>query len=447
MRGNRIKIYNTKTLQKEKFVPIKPNEVMMYVCGPTVYNDVHIGNIRPVVVFDTLRRTFEALGYEVKYVSNYTDVDDKIINRSKELNISEKELTDSVIEAYNKVRDKLNAAKLYKTPRVTETMDEIIAFIDELVDKGYAYEKDGDVYFRTSSIKDYGSLSNQNLDDLKVGARIEENDGKESPLDFALWKKTDTGIKWQTRYSLGRPGWHTECVVMINKELGSLIDIHGGGKDLKFPHHENERAQSMAINNSPLANYWMHSGMIDINGVKMSKSLGNFITAKDIMEKVDPMVLRWFLLSAHYRDDINVSDEIIQSNQVELNKVLTCLKQALVKLSLNDIKNDEYDKESYEKFMEAMEDDLNTPNAYAVIFEIVKIINQKLREKEVDYTLLNKYTNSLKKCLDVLGIVYPSINLSDEDKIIYKEWMDAKKDKNFDKADEYRKVLMDKGIL
>ncbi len=442
-----MKIYNTKTLQKEEFVPIKANEVMMYVCGPTVYNDVHIGNIRPVVVFDTLRRTFEALGYKVKYVSNYTDVDDKIINRSRELNISEKELTDSVIEAYNKVRDKLNAAKLYKTPRVTETMDEIIAFIDELVDKGYAYEKDGDVYFRTSSIKDYGSLSNQNLDDLKVGARIEENDGKESPLDFALWKKTDTGIKWQTRYSLGRPGWHTECVVMINKELGSLIDIHGGGKDLKFPHHENERAQSMAINNSPLANYWMHSGMIDINGVKMSKSLGNFITAKDIMEKVDPMVLRWFLLSAHYRDDINVSDEIIQSNQVELNKVLTCLKQALVKLSLNDIKNDEYDKESYEKFMGAMEDDLNTPNAYAVIFEIVKIINQKLREKEVDYTLLNKYTNSLKKCLDVLGIVYPSINLSDEDKNIYKEWMDAKKEKNFDKADEYRKVLMDKGIL
>ena len=442
-----MKIYNTKTLQKEEFVPIKPNEVMMYVCGPTVYNDVHIGNIRPVVVFDTLRRTFEALGYKVKYVSNYTDVDDKIINRSRELNISEKELTDSVIEAYNKVRDKLNAAKLYKTPRVTETMDEIIAFIDELVDKGYAYEKDGDVYFRTSSIKDYGSLSNQNLDDLKVGARIEENDGKESPLDFALWKKTDTGIKWQTRYSLGRPGWHTECVVMINKELGSLIDIHGGGKDLKFPHHENERAQSMAINNSPLANYWMHSGMIDINGVKMSKSLGNFITAKDIMEKVDPMVLRWFLLSAHYRDDINVSDEIIQSNQVELNKVLTCLKQALVKLSLNDIKNDEYDKESYEKFMGAMEDDLNTPNAYAVIFEIVKIINQKLREKEVDYTLLNKYTNSLKKCLDVLGIVYPSINLSDEDKNIYKEWMDAKKEKNFEKADEYRKVLMDKGIL
>ena len=442
-----MKIYNTKTLKKEEFVPIRPNEVKMYVCGPTVYNDVHIGNIRPVVVFDTLRRTFEALGYDVKYVSNYTDVDDKIIKRSKKLNISEKELTDEVIEAYNRVRDMLNAAKLYKTPRVTETMDEIIRFIDELVDKGYAYQKDGDVYFRTSSIKDYGSLSNQNLDDLRVGARIEENEGKESPLDFALWKKTDTGIKWQTRYSLGRPGWHTECVVMINKELGELIDIHGGGKDLKFPHHENERAQSLAINGSPLANYWMHSGMIDIDGVKMSKSLGNFITAKDIMNRVDPMVLRWFLLSAHYRDDINVSDEIIQSNQIELNKVLTCLKQALVKLSLNDIKCDEFNGDFYKKFMLAMEDDLNTPNAYAVIFEVVKQINQKMRTKDLDYISLAKDAKCLMKCLDILGIVYPNISLSDDDKEIYKEWINAKNEKNFEKADKLRNVLIDKGIL
>ena len=442
-----MKIYNTKTLKKEEFVPIKANEVKMYVCGPTVYNDVHIGNIRPVVVFDTLRRTFEALGYDVKYVSNYTDVDDKIIKRSKKLNISEKELTDEVIEAYNRVRDMLNAAKLYKTPRVTETMDEIIRFIDELVDKGYAYQKDGDVYFRTSSIKDYGSLSNQNLDDLRVGARIEENEGKESPLDFALWKKTDTGIKWQTRYSLGRPGWHTECVVMINKELGELIDIHGGGKDLKFPHHENERAQSLAINGSPLANYWMHSGMIDIDGVKMSKSLGNFITAKDIMNRVDPMVLRWFLLSAHYRDDINVSDEIIQSNQIELNKVLTCLKQALVKLSLNDIKCDEFNGDFYKKFMLAMEDDLNTPNAYAVIFEVVKQINQKMRTKDLDYISLAKDAKCLMKCLDILGIVYPNISLSDDDKEIYKEWINAKNEKNFEKADKLRNVLIDKGIL
>lgn len=443
-----MKLYNTKTLKKEEFVPITPNEVKMYVCGPTVYDNVHIGNVRPVVVFDTLRRTFEALGYSVKYVSNYTDVDDKIIKRSSELGISEKELTDKMIAAYNDIRHKLNAADLYKTPRVTETMEEIISFIDKMVDNKSAYVKDGDVYFRTSSVKDYGSLSNQNIDDLQVGARIEENDQKESPLDFALWKKTDTGIKWQTRYSLGRPGWHTECVVMINKELGPVIDIHGGGKDLRFPHHENERAQSIAVNNSELAHYWMHSGMIDINGVKMSKSLGNFITAKDILSKVDPMVLRWFLLGTHYRDDVNVSDEIIESSKVELNKVLTPLKQALIKLQVaKHSLNDEYNEELYNKFIQAMEDDLNTPNAYAVIFEIVKSLNQKLREKEINYDLLSKDVKCLEKCLDVLGIIYPNINLSNEDIELYNKWNQAKKDKDFEKADLYRSTLIEKGIL
>lgn len=443
-----MKLYNTKTLKKEEFVPITPNEVKMYVCGPTVYDNVHIGNVRPVVVFDTLRRTFEALGYSVKYVSNYTDVDDKIIKRSSELGISEKELTDKMIAAYNDIRHKLNAADLYKTPRVTETMEEIISFIDKMVDNKSAYVKDGDVYFRTSSVKDYGSLSNQNIDDLQVGARIEENDQKESPLDFALWKKTDTGIKWQTRYSLGRPGWHTECVVMINKELGPVIDIHGGGKDLRFPHHENERAQSIAVNNSELAHYWMHSGMIDINGVKMSKSLGNFITAKDILSKVDPMVLRWFLLGTHYRDDVNVSDEIIESSKVELNKVLTPLKQALIKLQVaKHSLNDEYNEELYNKFIQAMEDDLNTPNAYAVIFEIVKSLNQKLREKEINYDLLSKDVKCLEKCLDVLGIICPNINLSSEDIELYNKWNQAKKDKDFEKADLYRATLIEKGIL
>ena len=442
-----MKIYNTKSLKKEEFKPITEGEVKMYVCGPTVYDNVHIGNVRPVVVFDTLRRTFEELGYKVKYVSNYTDVDDKIIRRSKELGISEKELTDKMIAAYNDIRHKLNAADLYKTPRVTETMDEIISFIDGLVDKGAAYEKDGDVYFRTSSVADYGSLSNQNLDDLQVGARIEENDLKESPLDFALWKKTEEGIKWPTRYSIGRPGWHTECVVMINKELGSLIDIHGGGKDLKFPHHENERAQSMAINESELANYWVHSGMIDINGVKMSKSLGNFITAKDILSKVDPMVLRWFLLATQYRDDVNVSDEIIESSKAELTKIITAYKQACVKLEVNDIKVDGVDEDTYKRFMDAMADDLNTPNAYAVIFEIVKNINQLVRVKEVNFEALGKEVNTLVRCMNVLGIVLPDMTMSDEDKKMYQEWMDAKSVKDFEKADELRAQLSQKGIL
>lgn len=442
-----MKIYNTKTLKKEEFKPITEGEVKMYVCGPTVYDNVHIGNVRPVVVFDTLRRTFEELGYKVKYVSNYTDVDDKIIRRSKELGISEKELTDEMIAAYNDIRHKLNAADLYKTPRVTETMDEIISFIDGLVDKGAAYEKDGDVYFRTSSVADYGSLSNQNLDDLQVGARIEENDLKESPLDFALWKKTEDGIKWPTRYSIGRPGWHTECVVMINKELGSLIDIHGGGKDLKFPHHENERAQSMAINESELANYWVHSGMIDINGVKMSKSLGNFITAKDILSKVDPMVLRWFLLATQYRDDVNVSDEIIESSKAELTKIITAYKQACVKLEVNDIKVDGVDEDAYKRFMDAMADDLNTPNAYAVIFEIVKNINQLVRVKEINFEALGKEVNTLVRCMNVLGIVLPDMTMSLDDKKMYQEWMEAKSVKDFKKADELRAQLSQKGIL
>lgn len=442
-----MKIYNTKTLKKEEFKPITEGEVKMYVCGPTVYDNVHIGNVRPVVVFDTLRRTFEELGYKVKYVSNYTDVDDKIIRRSKELGISEKELTDEMIAAYNDIRHKLNAADLYKTPRVTETMDEIISFIDGLVDKGAAYEKDGDVYFRTSSVADYGSLSNQNLDDLQVGARIEENDLKESPLDFALWKKTEDGIKWPTRYSIGRPGWHTECVVMINKELGSLIDIHGGGKDLKFPHHENERAQSMAINKSELANYWVHSGMIDINGVKMSKSLGNFITAKDILSKVDPMVLRWFLLATQYRDDVNVSDEIIESSKAELTKIITAYKQACVKLEVNNIKVAGMNEDAYKRFMDAMADDLNTPNAYAVIFEIVKNINQLVRVKEINFEALGKEVDTLVRCMNVLGIVLPDMTMSDEDKKMYQEWMDAKSIKDFKKADKLRTELSQKGIL
>ncbi len=442
-----MRIYNTKTLKIEEFVPLKEKEVSMYVCGPTVYNHVHIGNVRPVVVFDTLRRLFEALGYTVKYVSNYTDVDDKIINRAQELGISERELTDEMIDAYNQIRHLMNAEDLYATPRVTMTMNEIIDFIDGLIRNGSAYEVDGDVYFDTSSVKDYGSLSNQNIEDLKVGARIEENEQKRSPLDFALWKKTDMGIKWQTPFGEGRPGWHTECVVMINKELGPLIDIHGGGKDLRFPHHENERAQSMALNHSELANYWMHSGMIDVNGVKMSKSLGNFIIAKDILTTLDPMVLRWFLLGTHYRQDVNVSDEIIENARTELNKVLNALKQAQVKLSLNGFESDALNQEAYDRFIAAMEDDLNTPNAYGEIFELVKKINQELRVREIDLDSLGADTNTLIRELTILGIRYPEMKLSEEDKETYRLWNEAKAAKDFETADRYRAVLTEKGIL
>jgi cysteinyl-tRNA synthetase len=326
-------------------------------------------------------------------------------------------------------------------------MNEIIDFIDGLIRNGSAYEVDGDVYFDTSSVKDYGSLSNQNIEDLKVGARIEENEQKRSPLDFALWKKTDMGIKWQTPFGEGRPGWHTECVVMINKELGPLIDIHGGGKDLRFPHHENERAQSMALNHSELANYWMHSGMIDVNGVKMSKSLGNFIIAKDILTTLDPMVLRWFLLGTHYRQDVNVSDEIIENARTELNKVLNALKQAQVKLSLNGFESDALNQEAYDRFIAAMEDDLNTPNAYGEIFELVKKINQELRVREIDLDSLGADTNTLIRELTILGIRYPEMKLSEEDKETYRLWNEAKAAKDFETADRYRAVLTEKGIL
>lgn len=442
-----MRIYNTKTLQVEEFKSIKEGEVKMYVCGPTVYNDVHVGNARPMVVFDTLRRTFEALGYDVKYVSNYTDVDDKIINEAKKQNISELELTNEMIRRVNQIRELLNTKELYKAPRVTETMEDIIKFIDALVDEGYAYESDGDVFFRTSSIDGYGSLSNQKMDDLKVGARIEENDKKESPLDFVLWKKTEEGIKWPTKYSLGRPGWHTECVVMIKKELGDVIDIHGGGKDLRFPHHENERAQAKALYHTDLANYWMHNGMIDIEGVKMSKSLGNFITAKDALNTYDPMVIRWLLLSAHYRADLNISNEVIENCQTELNKVLTAHKQASLKLALSDYQDETFDEVLFKRFLDEMSDDLNTPNAYSIIFETVKLINQAIRVREIDLANLSKLLNTLEKELDVLGIKYHRLVLSNEDKEVYENWMSAKKEKNFELADKYRDILITRGIL
>ena len=442
-----MKIYNTKTLRLEEFRPIKEGEVKIYVCGPTVYSDIHIGNTRPMIVFDTLRRLFEELGYDVKYVSNFTDVDDKIINEAKKRDISELELTDEMILRVEKIRKLLNTEKLYKTPRVTETMEDIISFIDELVMGGYAYEVDGDVFFRTNSIDDYGSLSNQILDDLKAGARIEENSKKESPLDFVLWKKTEEGIKWKSRYSIGRPGWHTECVVMIHKELGDVIDIHGGGKDLRFPHHENERAQAKALYKTGLANYWMHNGMIDLDGVKMSKSLGNIMKAKDALENYDAMVIRWLLLSAHYRQDLNVSDEIIKSSETELNKVLNSLRQAQLKLALHDQEIKDHESEYYGRFMEAMEDDMNTPNAYSVIFDIVKVINQTVRSKDVDMQRLSELTASLMKMLDVLGISYHHLTLTVEDRSIYENWQEAKSQKDFESADKYREILQERGIL
>ena len=444
-----MKLYNSYTLKTEEFVPIKENEVSMYVCGPTVYNHAHIGNARPIVVFDTLRRTFEALGYKVKFVSNFTDVDDKIINKAIEEGVSENEIAERYIKAYNDVRNSLNIIPLDVTPRVTETMDEIIAFIDKLVKNGNAYVVDGDVYFSVESDPKYGELSHQKLEDLNAGARVETNDLKKNPLDFALWKKTDKGIKWNSPWGEGRPGWHTECVVMIGKEFNSgLIDIHGGGKDLKFPHHENEMAQSECCNHHRLANYWIHNGMLETKGGKMSKSLGNTQWAKDVIAEHGANLVRWFLLSGKYRDSLIYDDETFNAAKTELNKIETVLKQVEVKSQIAGVVlSDDFNKEKYQEFLDQMADDLNTPNAYMVIFDTVKLLNQSLRTRDIDWNEVSKNYNAIEKMLEILGIFIDKIVLSDDDKKIYDNWNKAKADKDFETADSYRNELITKGIL
>ncbi len=444
-----MKLYNTYTLQIEEFKPIHENQVNMYVCGPTVYNHAHIGNARPIVVFDTLRRVFEAEGYKVKFVSNFTDVDDKIINKAIEEGVKETEIADRYIKAYNDVRSSLNIIPIDATPRVTETMDEIIAFIGELVDKGAAYEVDGNVYFSVESDDKYGELSHQHLDELEVGARVDENEAKHNPLDFVLWKKTEKGIQWDSPWGKGRPGWHTECVVMIGKEFNNeMIDIHGGGKDLKFPHHENEMAQSEIVNGHRLANYWVHNGMLNMNGGKMSKSLGNIQLAKDVIAEWGTNLTRWFLLSVNYRDTLNYSAETIEASRKELDRIEQALHQSEVKSQLaNSDLGNEYDEEKWNQFMSAMGDDLNTPNAYTIIFETVKELNQALRVREINWELVGKWYNTIEKMLDVLGIVIEKKVLSEEDKDLYNKWNQAKAVKDFATADVYRAQLQEKHII
>ena len=444
-----MKLYNSYTLNTEEFVPIKEGQVSMYVCGPTVYNHAHIGNARPIVVFDTLRRTFEALGYKVKFVSNFTDVDDKIINKALEEGVSEKEIAERYIKAYNDVRNSLNIIPLDVTPRVTETMDEIIEFIGKLVDSGNAYVIDGDVYFSVESDPLYGELSHQKLEDLNAGARVETNDLKKNPQDFALWKKTEKGIKWDSPWGEGRPGWHTECVVMIGKEFNSsLIDIHGGGKDLKFPHHENEMAQSECVNHHRLANYWVHNGMLETKGGKMSKSLGNTQWAKDVIAEHGSNLVRWFLLSGKYRDSLIYDEETFQAAKTELGKIETVLKQVEVKSQIADIElSDAFNDVKYQEFLTQMADDLNTPNAYMVIFDTVKLLNQSLRTREIDWEEVAKNYNAIQMMLEILGIFIDKTVLDEEDKKIYQDWNKAKAEKDFETADKYRNILMEKGIL
>ena len=443
-----IRLYNTKTLQIEEFKPIHEGHVDMYVCGPTVYNYAHIGNARPMIVFDVLKRLFEAEGYSVTYVSNFTDVDDKIIKKAAEENTTEAVIAQRYIDVYQEVRTLLNTELPDITPRVTETMDKIIAFIDKLVKTGHAYEANGDVYFSVESVPTYGEISHQHLDQLEAGARIETNDQKKNPYDFALWKKTDMGIKWNSPWGEGRPGWHTECVVMINDNIGDCIDIHGGGMDLKFPHHENEAAQQEAMHGNTLANYWVHNAMVNIDGQKMSKSLGNTMWAKDVVLSLGTNLTRWLVSSVHYRKELNFSDETIETARKELDKVLTPLKQAYIKAALADyVMGYDYDKESYRAFLDCLDDDMNTPNAYAVIFETVKKLNQTLRQREIDFAQVALYRNAVEKMLNVLGIVVEKPVIGETEKELFAKWNQAKADKDFDSADKYRNELAEKGLL
>lgn len=445
-----MKLFNTLTNKKEEFKPLKEGEVSIYVCGPTVYNYVHIGNTRPMIVFDVLRRTFEYLGYKVTFVSNYTDVDDKIIKAAKQEEITEKELTDKYIKAYEDVRRDLHLEFPTYAPRVTETMDQIIAFIAKLIDLGYAYEADGDVYFRVSKVKEYGQLSGIRIEDLLAGAseRVEDKGVKEESTDFALWKKTDEGIQFDSPWSKGRPGWHTECVVMINDIFDQgKIDIHGGGQDLKFPHHENEIAQSCALNGHAIAHTWMHNQMININNEKMSKSLGNVVWAKDLIKDLGCNVYKWFMLSSHYRNPLNMTDDIIQGVKKEVAKVDNVIRQASLYLQVEGIDQSDYHREKVDEMVDALADDLNTSLALTLILKEVKNLNQLMRTKDKDnQEIASSYQTLLKMC-DVIGFVFEPKQLSADELKLYKKWNEAKAQKNFAEADKYRADLIAKGII
>lgn len=441
-------LYNSLGNKKELFKPIKEGKVSMYFCGPTVYSSPHIGNFRPPVVFDTLKNVLTYIGYDVTSVSNYTDVDDKIIKRAKELGITELELSNSVIKEFEELLKAVGSTKPTYTPRPTVYMPQIIQYLKDLQDTGYAYEVDGDLYLRVKMIPNYGELSNNSIEELENGARIEVDSRKEDPIDFALWKKTTEGIKWASPWGEGRPGWHTECCVMINSlfpEQHGLIDIHGGGFDLKFPHHENEMAQAKAHNHNKLANYWIHNGFINLDKEKMSKSLGNIVLMKDVVKTYGGLAFRHFVLSSHYRAPAIFSDKSLLDSQKKVQQWESSLKKAYIKLALNDLEIP--DVEMNEKVLSYLLDDLNTPNAITEIYEDNKILNNVLRQKEVDLKALQHASGVLKKDLEVLGFnfTYPVISLSD--KKLFSEYYKAKDEKDFVQSDKLRQILIDKGLF
>ncbi len=451
-----ISIYNSMTRKKEEFHPIEEGKVGIYVCGPTVYNYFHIGNARPFVVFDTLRRYFKYRGYEVKFVQNFTDVDDKIIRKAKEEGVTAPEVSERYIKEYFDDAKALNVVPADVHPKVSEHIPDIIAFIETLIEKGYAYEADGDVYYSTRKFEDYGKLSGQNIDDLESGARIAIGEVKKDPLDFALWKaqKEPDEIAWDSPWGKGRPGWHIECSTMSKKHLGATIDIHGGGQDLKFPHHENEIAQSEACSGQPFANYWMHNGFIMVDGEKMSKSLNNFFTVRDIRKEYSGDFIRYFLISVQYRSPINFSDTEMKHTKAGYDRLVTAMENLeFLGEKGADGPMTEAEKEAAEamngyrdRFIECMDDDLNTAGAIGVIFELVSHINVTVKDGSTK-AFADAARAMLRELTDVLGILQQKEDhtVDDEIEALIEERQQARKEKNWARADEIRDHIASMG--
>ncbi|WP_158738307.1 cysteine--tRNA ligase [Alteribacillus sp. YIM 98480] len=450
-----IKLYNTLARKKEELKPLKDGKVTMYVCGPTVYNYIHIGNARPAIVFDMIRKYLEYRGYQVYFISNFTDVDDKIINAAKELKEEVPVLAERFIEAYFEDTGALGVKKADMHPRVTETMPDIISFIKALMEKGFAYEAEGDVYFETKAFKEYGKLSSQSINDLQMGARIEIGEKKKDPLDFVLWKKAKEGeISWDSPWGKGRPGWHIECSAMVKKYLGDTIDIHAGGQDLAFPHHENEIAQSEALNNKQMAKYWLHNGYIQINNEKMSKSLGNFVLVHDIIQKHRPEVIRFFMLQSHYRSPLNFSEELLESARSSLERIHTTtnnLKHRFNESADFGEENDWIDtvRQYKEAFIREMDDDFNSANGISVLFDLVKDANRYLQENHSSKQVMQSFLDVIREIGVVLDIPVEAEEeiLDEEIERLIEERIQARKERNFARADEIRDSLKEQGII
>ena len=454
-----MKLYNTLTRKKEEFVPLVPGEVKMYVCGPTVYNFFHIGNGRTFIVFDTVRRYFEYRGYKVKFIQNFTDIDDKMIKRANEEKITVKEVGDKYIKEYYTDADALNIERATVNPRATEYIDDIIEFVSALIEKGYAYEVDGDVYFRTKKFDGYGKLSGKNIEELQVGAsqRVSLDERKEDPMDFAIWKAQKPGEPaWKCPWGMGRPGWHIECSCMAKKLLGDTIDIHAGGMDLEFPHHENEIAQSEALTGKTFANYWLHSAYVMVDKQKMSKSLNNFFTARDVLKEYDSDVIRFFMLSAHYRTQINFSKELLDSAKASVERLYNTignLENLIDEVSRENMNEEEKDyidslNKYREKYIQKMDDDFNTADAITVLFELSKDLNTNLNvnsSKEV----VSKALGVLRELGAPLGMLQKSTkgSLEDEIEALIEARQKARKEKNFAEADKIRDDLKARGIV